>query len=333
MEQISDSKLRKDTARVLLVDDQIIIAETLRRMLVGADDIEYSYCADPATAVLHATQFKPTVILQDLVMPSMDGLVLLSQLRSAPSTRDIPVVVLSSKEDPKIKSEAFALGAADYLVKFPDRIEVLARIRAHSRSYLVQQQRDDAYRQLSELQAQMEKKNVELERLSCSDGLTGILNRRSFDNYLHKEWSRAHREKKEIALLLIDIDHFKAFNDHYGHQGGDACLRDVARELGENLRRPGDIVARYGGEEFVIVLPDSNLEGATSIAETLCEKIQGLNIRHEFSPVANCVTISLGVACILPSVDVTADLLVKFADLALYRAKDGGRNGYRIHTP
>ena len=333
-ELVVDNKfLKEHQARVFLVDDQLIVAEALRRMLEGIDDIEYAYCLNPVVAVMEAAQFRPTVILQDLVMPSMNGLMLLSALRSTPSTSDIPVVVLSSKEDPKIKSEAFALGAADYLVKFPDRIEMLARIRAHTRSYLAQRQRDEAYRQLRELQAELEQKNVELERLSCSDGLTGILNRRSFDNYLHKEWLRASREKKEIALLMMDIDYFKAFNDHYGHQGGDACLCKVARELSENVRRPSDIVARYGGEEFVVVLPDSTLEGAAIIAEVLREKIQALNIEHDFSPVARCVTISLGVASIVPSNETTAEMLIKFADEALYHAKAAGRNRHSVYLP
>lgn len=326
-EQISDNLLPKEhEARVFLVDDQLIVAEALRRMLMDIEHIEYAYCLDPSIAVEQAIKFRPTVILQDLVMPSMDGLMLLSKLRSAPSTCDIPVIVLSSKEDPKIKSEAFALGATDYLVKFPDRIEVLARIRAHSRSYHAQKQRDEAYRQLSELQAELERKNVELERLSSSDGLTGILNRRSFDNYLRKEWLRASREKKELALLLIDIDYFKAYNDHYGHQGGDACLCQVAHELSVNLRRPSDIAARYGGEEFVVVLPDTSCEGASSIAEVLREKIQALNIAHEFSRVASCITISLGIACLLPGSDTEPEMLIKFADQALYRAKSRGRN-------
>jgi two-component system chemotaxis family response regulator WspR len=317
-------------ARVLLVDDQAIVGEALRRMLEGEADIVLHYCPDPTRAMSDALEFQPTVILQDLVMPEIDGLVLLRFFRANPVTKNTPIVVLSSKEDPKIKSDAFKLGATDYLVKFPDQIEVVARIRAHTRTYLAQQQRDEAYRVLHEMQLELEKKNGELQRLSCLDGLTGIGNRRRFDEYLEGEWLRAARDGRALSLIMIDIDHFKAYNDNYGHQGGDECLRKVARTLDAGLKRPADVAARYGGEEFAIVMPDTDLDGAALIAEQLRASVDMLCLPHALSKTTDHVTISLGVSSAIPGTGKDPASLIKMADAALYEAKESGRN--RAHT-
>lgn len=315
-----------EVARVLLVDDQAIVGEALKRMVANEPDIELRFCMDPTRAMTEAIEFRPTVILQDLVMPDVEGLVLLRFFRANPTTKTTPIVVLSSKEDAKTKQKAFKLGATDYLVKFPDEIEVIARIRAHSRSYLAQQQRDEAYRALRDMQAELEKKNSELQRLSSLDGLTGIANRRRFDEYLEQEWLRAARDGRRLALILIDIDHFKAYNDNYGHQGGDACLKQVARTLDGELKRAADVAARYGGEEFVIVLPDTDSQGAGVIAEKLRDAIEALHIEHTHSKTALHVTISLGVASTVPREGGIPAALIEMADEALYKAKESGRN-------
>lgn len=323
---------RNFRSRTLLVDDQLIVAEGLRRMLMGCEDIEFAYCADPSQAISMANEYRPTVILQDLVMPGMNGLMLLSLFRSNPATKNVPIVVLSTKEDPKIKGEAFAIGATDYLVKWPDEIEVLARVRAHSRSYLAQQQRDEALRALRILKVELERKNAELEALSCRDGLTGVLNRRGFDDYLNKEWLRAIRQRHDVGLLLIDVDHFKDYNDNYGHQGGDECLRKVAFALGAALKRPSDIVARYGGEEFGVVIPATSIDGGAMIADALCKSVAALRIPHAFSATAPYVTVSIGVATIQPQPGDSTDALIRLADDALYAAKAGGRNQFRCNV-
>lgn len=333
-QQAADVSAPMTAARihVMLVDDQNIVAEALRRMLADEAEIDYHYVSDPANAINEAVQFKPTVILQDLVMPDIDGLMLLKFYRSNPETKGVPVIMLSTKEDPKIKSEAFALGASDYLVKFPDKIEVVARIFAHSRSFLAQQQRDEAYRTLEVLKKELEEKNAELERLSSQDCLTGLANRRIFDEFVSKEWGRAVRDNTPLSLILIDIDHFKNYNDNYGHQGGDDCLRQVAQKLTGTVRRPSDLVARYGGEEFAVVMPGTDVDGAGRIAAALCEGVASMKLKlpHAHSSSADHVTISLGVASMVPSVDGSPEQLIEKADEALYRAKKNGRNQFQI---
>ena len=315
---------------VLLVDDQMMVAEGIRRMLDEEKDIEFHYCNDPKKAVETAAEIMPTTILQDLIMPDIDGMTLVRFYRNHPVLKNIPVIVLSSKEDPHAKSEAFSSGASDYLVKLPDKIELIARIRAHSHSYLAQQQRDEAFRDLRELKKELEVKNKELERLSTTDSLMGIANRRSFDEFFDKEWRRATREEKQLSIILIDIDHFKAYNDNYGHQGGDECLRKVATKLSECLKRGGDRIARYGGEELAVVLPNTSGEGAITIAEELRAGVENLNMKHEYSSVADHVTISLGVASIIPTQNASLTDLIAMADEALYAAKATGRNRCQV---
>ncbi len=208
---------------VLLVDDQAIIAEAVRQALADEGSVDFHYCASPEDALRCAEETRATVILQDLVMPGTDGLTLVRQYRQNPATRDIPIIVLSTKEEPLVKSAAFAAGANDYLVKLPDRIELIARIRYHSRSYLNLLQRDEAYRALRQSQQQLLATNLELQRLTHSDGLTGLSNRRYLDEYLTAEWRRGTRDKTGLGFLMIDVDNFKAYNDTYGHVAGERC--------------------------------------------------------------------------------------------------------------
>src|ERR1700735_1182589 len=180
--------------RVLLVDDQAMIGEAVRRALAQQPNLEFRYCGNSGDAIATAEAFNPTVILQDLVMPGMDGLALVHRYRANPLTKDIPIIVLSTKEEPTIKGEAFALGANDYLIKLPDAIELIARIRHHSKAYLNQLQRDEAYLALHESQRKLMEINIELQRLTNVDGLTGLSNRRYFDEFLETQWKLALRE-------------------------------------------------------------------------------------------------------------------------------------------
>lgn len=329
-EKSKDAEHQFGKAIVLLVDDQMMVAEGIRRMLVDEPDIEFHYCNDPAQAVLMAVDIQPTIILQDLIMPEIDGYELVKAYRENDDTKNIPIIVLSTKEDANAKSLAFERGANDYLVKLPDQIELIARIRAHSKGYLTQLQRDDAFQALRELQMELEKSNAELQMLSSLDGLTGIANRRRFDEFVNNECLRSARENTVLSLILIDIDYFKPYNDNYGHLAGDGCLRQVASALNEVVNRPADLVARYGGEEFVVVLPNTDVDGAVKLAEVLCKKIRSLNIPHAHSEVSEHLTISLGITSKVACEGSSPTDLIAMADEALYQAKESGRDRYVI---
>ncbi|WP_211465169.1 GGDEF domain-containing response regulator [Collimonas silvisoli] len=315
---------------VLLVDDQAMVGEAVRRALANQVNIDFHYCAHPDEAIEAAQKTRPTVILQDLVMPGIDGLTLVRQYRANPATRNVPIIVLSTREDPAVKSAAFTAGANDYLVKLPDTIELVARIRYHSRSYVNLLQRDEAYRALRQSQQQLLETNLELQRLTNSDGLTGLANRRYFDEYFGAEWKRAEREQSSLSLLMIDVDDFKLYNDTYGHLAGDTALKQVADSIGRFARRPTDLAARIGGEEFVLVLPSMSREHMEIQADKLQAAVHALNIAHASSSNDDRVTVSIGGASMVPQRGGLQEKLVEAADQALYRAKRGGKNRVEI---
>ncbi|MBB2889517.1 MULTISPECIES: PleD family two-component system response regulator [Pseudomonas] len=324
--QLDDFKTDENAAMVLLVDDQAMIGEAVRRGLSNEENIDFHFCADPHQAIAQAIRIKPTVILQDLVMPGLDGLSLVREYRNHPATKDIPIIVLSTKEDPLIKSAAFAAGANDYLVKLPDNIELVARIRYHSRSYMTLLQRDAAYRALRVSQQQLLDTNLVLQRLMNSDGLTGLSNRRHFDEYLELEWRRSLRDQTQLSLLMIDVDYFKSYNDSFGHLEGDEALRKVAMAIRDASARPSDLPARYGGEEFVLVLPNTSPGGARLVAEKLRQTVVGLKIPHVFPTEGSCLTISIGLSTVIPQPGSDCRQLISAADKGLYLAKNNGRN-------
>jgi two-component system chemotaxis family response regulator WspR len=186
------------------------------------------------------------------------------------------------------------------------------------------------FRQREQLQSQLRETNLQLETLASLDGLTAIPNRRTFDERFAMEWQRAGRQRGSLALLMIDIDHFKQFNDLYGHLAGDDCLRSVATSLARVLQRPEDLVARFGGEEFALLLPHTSHNGTRAIAEVLRNAVLDLEITHRGSP-WNRVTVSIGFATVTPAPGELPAGLVHRADAALYRAKHLGRN--RAETP
>ena len=311
---------------VLLIDDQVMVGEAIRRALDGEPDIEFHFCADPAQAIAAAERIAPTVILQDLIMPGVDGLSLVRTYRSHSATQAIPVIVLSSREEPVTKGEAFAAGANDYLVKLPDRVELIARIRYHTRAHLNQVQRDEAYRALRESQRQLMTANLELQRLMNMDGLTGLNNRRRLDEYIQSEWIRAVRQQNALSLLIVDVDGFKRYNDSYGHLAGDEALKRVAAAIQASCRRPADLPARFGGEEFAVILPDTPSAGAAHVAERVRRSVEELRIPHAGSTTGPCLTVSVGGVTTIPQ---QAASLIEFmvrADQALYEAKKHGRN-------
>lgn len=317
---------------VLLVDDQLMIGESLRRALADEPNIVFHFCSEPVAALVTAENIAPTVILQDLVMPGIEGLTLVREYRALEATRNTPIIVLSTREDPITKRDAFAAGANDYIVKLPDKIELIARIRYHSQAYLSRRQRDAAYKALHESQRQLMAANIELQRLSNMDGLTGLNNRRRFDEYASTEWRRAVREKTPFGLLLVDIDQFKRYNDANGHLAGDELLRRIGEVIRACCCRPADLPARYGGDEFAIVVPGIEPEGLDSIGERICEAVRELKIEHGGGAAAGpYVTLSVGGAVTVPAEEGGLVDLIGVADRNLYEAKAKGRNRFVLH--
>jgi two-component system chemotaxis family response regulator WspR len=322
-------------ARVLLVDDQVIIADVIGRMLSDQPDIEFHFVDNADLAVQTATELKPTVILQDLGMPGLDGFELVKKFRATPDINDVPVIMLSAKEEPLIKAQAFTVGANDYVVKLPDRAELIARIRYHSAAYISRLERDEAFRFLRESQQKLADANMELrkltavdaelQKLAARDALTGLANRRKFEDVIRLEWPRAQRDKYPISLILCDLDSFKPYNESAGQEAGDDCLKKIAAVLTQNLRRPADLVARYG-DEFAMILPNTDSEGAMKVAEACRAGVEALKIGGQKNP----VTLSIGVSSVTPTDLIQYDDLFTAAARGLKNAKDQGRNLVRI---
>jgi diguanylate cyclase (GGDEF)-like protein len=186
--------------------------------------------------------------------------------------------------------------------------------------------------QQSELYLQLQDANKKLQQLAATDGLTQIANRRYFDEIVHQEWQRMKREQQPLSLIIVDIDWFKGYNDHYGHQAGDDCLCQVAQAIAKVTQRPADTLARYGGEEFVILLPNTDTQGAAQIAEEICQTVIGLEIPHPHSSISPYLTVSAGITSLVPSIDLSPDQLLSQADQALYLAKNNGRNQFLIYN-
>jgi len=252
-----------------------------------------------------AIQESPDLILLDVKMPDMNGYEVCRELKSSAETENIPVIFLTARTGPEDELTGLDMGAIDYIAKpiIPQIVEV--RIRNH----LSQKRHRD-----------------KLEFMSAVDALTGVANRRRFDEYLDQEWRRGNRNEYPLSLLMIDIDHFKSYNDTYGHQQGDECLRNVAHEIQQHLRRPSDMVARYGGEEFSIILPDTPLDAALALADRIRSGVENLNIEHSGSETYGHITISVGAATKVPTDDHSMISFIEAADKNLYTSKNGGRN-------
>jgi len=311
---------------LLLVDEQKFVHKGVRKMLVDAPDIEIHSCYNGLQAVAMAEHLGPTVILQDINMPDISGLKLLAEYRRHPAIADVPVIMLSGTSTAETKADAFQRGADDYIVKMPHPIELIARIRYHSHAYVDHLERESALKALQQERRKLAAANLELERISSMDGLTGIANRRYFDSAFDREWRRAMRETEPLSLIMCDVDYFKLYNDSYGHQPGDECLKLVASSLSNAMQRPTDLVARYGGEEFVILLPGTHARGVIKIAERVRQAVLALQLPHEKSTVHDCVSISLGAATVAPMIKHQPEALLLAADKALYSAKHAGRN-------
>jgi two-component system chemotaxis family response regulator WspR len=324
--------------RVMLVDDQMTIGHIVRAMVGEQSDIEFHFVDDAAAAVRHAIELKPTVILQDLSMPGIDGFELVRQYRSHREIATVPILVLSIAEDPKLKAKAFQVGANDYLVKLPDKLELIARIRYHSAAYNAGLERDEAFRFLRESQQKLAQANMELrklaavdaelQKLAARDALTGLANRKRFDEVLRIEWARAHREKYPVSLLLCDIDMLKPYVEHHGTEATDNCIRKIAGVINAGLKRPADLAARYD-DEFAILLPNTDSQGALAVAEACRARVEALRIPSQWSA-KNVLTMSVGVASMVPPEKLPYEEIIRIADRALKNSKAQGRNLVRL---
>ncbi len=290
--------------KILIVDDMPANIAVLVKALTS--DYEISVAVDGEDALsIAASEHAPDLILLDIMMPGVDGYEVCRRLKKDAATREIPVIFITAKDAEKDETRGLELGAVDYITKPFSLPIVKARVKTH---------------------LELKRKSDLLENLASLDGLTCIANRRRFDQLLEAEWSRALRTASWISIIMLDIDFFKAFNDNYGHAAGDDCLRKVAEALEGSLRRSADTVARYGGEEFVAILPGTEPDGASTVAETLRQAVELLAIAHAYSAVSQVVTVSAGVASAIPMADSSAGTLVACADKRLYEAKFEGRN-------
>ncbi len=266
------------------------------------------------------TRCKPDLILMDVTMPEMDGYEAARRIRALEGGNQwTPIIFLTglgAEEDLKCGIEA---GGDDYLVKPVSPVVLAAKIKAMQRLL-------DMRAALVETTRKLDAVNQQLQRLSDLDGLTGIPNRRRFEETVLVEWRRSARAASALSLAMIDVDSFKEYNDYYGHLAGDECLRRIARALQRTLLRPGDMLARYGGEEFVAVLPATPLSGGLIIGQQLREAVIALGLAHAKSAAEPHVTVSVGIATIVPDYAGSPEMLVAAADEMLYRAKHNGRN-------
>lgn len=269
---------------------------------------------------------KVDLILMDILMPEMTGIEACRRIKEVEHLWDIPIIMVTGMSDMQNLEQAFKVGAMDYIVKPVKNIELLARVRSSLKLKHEMDERKIRERELMEVTRQLTEANRELQRLASLDGLTRVANRRMFDDYLKQEWTRLKREKTPISLIMCDVDYFKLFNDTYGHQSGDDCLRAVARAISRSFCRPADLVARYGGEEFVIVLPNTEADGAVHMAEAIRSEIRGMEIMHARSSVSRYITVSLGISSTVPDDRYEPEDLVEVADKALYKAKALGRD-------
>ena len=292
-----------DMQKVLVADDDAINRQVLGELL--KPDYSVVMAKNGQQTLEKAARHAPDLILLDVVMPDMDGYEVLRRLRADPQTEHIAVIFISGLDRPEDEANGLNLGAADYIAKPFNATVVTARVALH---------------------LQVVRQHRLLEHLAHVDGLTGLANRRRFDEVYAAEWQRAQRSGNPLSLALLDIDCFKQYNDQYGHPAGDRVLRSVARTAATFMRRPTDLAARYGGEELVLLMPDTYAEQARHIVTSMCAAIEQMAIVHVASSVAPVLTASVGGATLSEGSKESAAELFDVVDSLLYRAKHAGRN-------
>ncbi|MBT0960447.1 GGDEF domain-containing response regulator [Denitromonas iodatirespirans] len=293
-----------DKPRVLIVDDERSNISLLGNLL--QPDCEVVVATDGESALRRAAAAaRPDLILLDVMMPGMDGYQVCKQLKDSDATRDIPVIFITAMGEEDDEALGLRIGAVDYVTKPFSPAILKMRIRTH---------------------VELKRLRDHWQRLSTVDALTQIANRRCFDEALDTAWRSAMRQNQPLALIMADVDHFKAYNDHHGHAAGDDCLRRVAQALRQEVKRAGDLLARFGGEEFACLMTDVDLHGAETVAKRMCGAVTELALPHQHPAVQGTVSISMGLAVLVPNSAQSPTELIIQADRRLYDAKRGGRN-------
>ena len=293
---------------ILVVDDMTTTLLLIHDLLKDTYEVKIAKSGTKALEILESPN-DIDLILLDIEMPDMNGYDVCKRIKNNETIKNIPIIFITGRTSQEDEEYGLNLGAIDYITKPFNKAIVKLRIK----NYL-----------------NLKIKNDMLEKLSMYDGLTNIRNRRFFDETFEKTFNEIKRDKKSLAVLMIDIDFFKPYNDNYGHGQGDETLRKVAKALEKTIKRASDFVARYGGEEFVILLKDINKDGVEAVANNLLNAVRELKITHEFSKIENYVTVSIGVSYYNSSSDITKLELLLKADETLYNVKNSGRNNFAI---
>jgi len=320
-------------AKILIVDDRPENLLTLESLL-DSPELVLIRANSGEEALTQTLDHDFALVLMDVQMPGMDGYETAELMRGNKRTRHIPIIFVTAElSNMNQIFRGYESGAVDYLFKpldenvFKSKVGIfLDLFRQKSQLEEKTRELDAKVAELEELQQQLEETNEQLRLLSSMDGLTGLLNRRRFDELLEEEWQRNLRHKTPLSLLMVDIDHFKDYNDNYGHIQGDNCLKMVAHGLANSLQRHVDKVSRYGGEEFAVILPSTDAEGAYTVAQRMRADIEEMNIEHCASGTCASVTVSIGVSSLVPTTEILSTRLVNAADQGLYKAKESGRN-------
>lgn len=304
---------------ILVVDDNPYNLQLIGGMLGESQEFDLSFASSGREALDVMASILPDLVLLDVNMPDMNGFEVCRLIKGSTVSMHIPVIFLTAQGETDYIVQGFSCGGSDYVIKPFEPQELLARVR-------VQLELHWSRMEMRRLNDELQRVNDELRLLSSTDGLLRIANRRHFDETLVREWQRALRNGQPLSLMIIDVDHFKLYNDHYGHLEGDDCLKRVAAAIGRGVRRSADLLARYGGEEFAVILPDTDTGSVNLVAEAIHASLCQEAVPHHYSPVSDRVTVSIGVAEAVPEFGSSPEILIHAADRALYDAKDEGRN-------
>ena len=297
--------------KILLVEDSATLRYAMRNYIIDAGhEPLLARSGEEALQLLENTPVD--MIIMDVEMPGLNGFETTRLIREWLAGHWIPIIFVTGLNEDEDYREGIEAGGDDYLIKPVSFMIIKAKIRAMER--------------IAEMRDQLNQLNAELEALSQLDSLTQIYNRRTFNELAQQQWMQTKRHQQSISALMIDVDHFKLFNDHYGHPAGDACLKKVTQAIKSCLHRSTDILGRYGGEEFIVLLPETDAKGAMRVAQSIGEALETLELRHDVSPTSQFVTASIGGATCLRTTGHDLEELIKNADRALYKAKRAGRN-------